>query len=101
LLIHVYMPNDSLDNHLFGTRNFLSWDVKYRIALGLASALNYLHEELEQCILHRDIKSANILLDADFNTKLGDFRVAKLISPFQDSNDGRGWDVRLSSTRIS
>ncbi|KAK9910353.1 hypothetical protein M0R45_034319 [Rubus argutus] len=51
------------------------------IALGLASALHYLHEDAEQCILHRDIKSANVLLDNDFSTKLGDFGIAKLVDP--------------------
>ncbi|KAK3420755.1 hypothetical protein EUGRSUZ_G01593 [Eucalyptus grandis] len=81
LLVYEYMPNGSLDNHLFGTRKVLPWDVRYRIALGLASALNYLHEDLEQCVLHRDIKTANILLDTDFNTKLGDFGVSKLVDP--------------------
>ncbi|KAL3752775.1 hypothetical protein ACJRO7_000208 [Eucalyptus globulus] len=81
LLVYEYMPNGSLDNHLFGTRKVLPWDVRYRIALGLASALNYLHEDLEQCVLHRDIKAANILLDTDFNTKLGDFGVSKIVDP--------------------
>ncbi|KAL3732250.1 hypothetical protein ACJRO7_028995 [Eucalyptus globulus] len=81
LLVYEYMPNGSLDNHLFGTRKSLPWDVRYKIALGLASALNYLHEDLEQCVLHRDVKAANILLDTNFNTKLGDFGVAKLVDP--------------------
>ncbi|XP_039173891.1 L-type lectin-domain containing receptor kinase IX.1-like [Eucalyptus grandis] len=81
LLVYEYMPNGSLDNHLFGTRKSLPWDVRYKIALGLALALNYLHEDLEQCVLHRDVKAANILLDTNFNTKLGDFGVAKLIDP--------------------
>ncbi|XP_056160912.1 L-type lectin-domain containing receptor kinase IX.1-like [Syzygium oleosum] len=81
LLVYEYMPNGSLDNHLFGTRKSLPWDVRYKIALGLAVALNYLHEDLEQCVLHRDIKAANILLDTNFNTKLGDFGVAKLVDP--------------------
>ncbi|XP_039174219.1 L-type lectin-domain containing receptor kinase IX.1-like [Eucalyptus grandis] len=81
LLVYDFMPNGSLDNHLFGTRKSLPWDVRYKIALGLALALNYLHEELEQCVLHRDVKAANILLDTSFNTKLGDFGLAKLVDP--------------------
>ncbi|KAL3732257.1 hypothetical protein ACJRO7_029001 [Eucalyptus globulus] len=81
LLVYEYMPNGSLDNHLFGTRKSLPWNVRYKIASGLALALNYLHEDLEQCVLHRNIKAANILLDTNFNTKLGDFGVAKLVDP--------------------
>ncbi|KAM5558866.1 L-type lectin-domain containing receptor kinase IX.1-like [Rosa sericea] len=81
LLVYAYMPNSSLDAHLFGSRATLQWDFRYKIALGLASALHYLHEDAEQCVLHRDIKSANILLDNDFSTKLGDFGIAKLVDP--------------------
>ncbi|KAF8013156.1 hypothetical protein BT93_I1130 [Corymbia citriodora subsp. variegata] len=81
LLVYEYTPNGSLDHHLFGARRSLPWDVRYSIALGLASALNYLHEELEQWVLHRDIKAANVLLDTNFTTKLGDFGVAKLVDP--------------------
>ncbi|XP_030533920.1 L-type lectin-domain containing receptor kinase IX.1-like [Rhodamnia argentea] len=81
LLVYKYMPNGSLDHHLFGARRCLPWDVRYSVALGLASALNYLHEELEQWVLHRDIKAANVLLDTNFSTKLGDFGVAKLVDP--------------------
>ncbi|XP_024196083.1 L-type lectin-domain containing receptor kinase IX.1 [Rosa chinensis] len=81
LLVYAYMPNTSLDTHLFGTRTTLQWDNRYKIALGLVSALHYLHEEAEQCVLHRDIKSANVMLDNDFSTKLGDFGIAKLVDP--------------------
>ncbi|XP_050379616.1 L-type lectin-domain containing receptor kinase IX.1-like [Argentina anserina] len=81
LLVYAYMPNSSLDTHLFGSRTTLQWDFRYKIAVGLASALHYLHEDAEQCVLHRDIKSANILLDNDFSTKLGDFGIAKLVDP--------------------
>ncbi|KAA8518452.1 hypothetical protein F0562_015926 [Nyssa sinensis] len=81
MLVYDYMSNGSLDTHLFGNRRTLSWDVRYNIALGLASALHYLHEFAVQCVLHRDIKSANVLLDTDFRTKLGDFGVAKLVDP--------------------
>ncbi|KAM1088536.1 hypothetical protein ACFX19_016639 [Malus domestica] len=81
LLVYAYMPNGSLDTHLFGSKTTLQWDSRYKIALGLASALHYLHEDAEQCVLHRDIKSANVLLNKDFGTKLGDFGIAKLVDP--------------------
>ncbi|TKY58743.1 L-type lectin-domain containing receptor kinase IX.1 [Spatholobus suberectus] len=79
LLVYEYMPNGSLDSHLFGNRVMLSWVVRYKVALGLASALLYLHEEWEQCVVHRDIKSSNVMLDANFNAKLGDFGLARLV----------------------
>ncbi|KAK9949155.1 hypothetical protein M0R45_004692 [Rubus argutus] len=81
LLVYAYMPNSSLDAHLFGPRATLKWGFRYKIAEGLASALHYLHEDAEQCVLHRDIKSANVLLDNDFNAKLGDFGIAQLVDP--------------------
>ncbi|CAJ1936165.1 unnamed protein product [Sphenostylis stenocarpa] len=53
--------------------------MRYNIALDLASALLYLQEEWEKCVLHRDIKSSNIMLDSNFNPKLGDFGLARLV----------------------
>lgn len=79
LLIYEFMPNGSLDSHLFGGQNPLSWALRYKIALGLASALLYLHEEWEQSIIHRDIKSSNVMLDSNFNARLGDFGLARLM----------------------
>ncbi|XWS33412.1 hypothetical protein CRYUN_Cryun22dG0080400 [Craigia yunnanensis] len=80
LLVYEFMPNGSLDSHLFGQRIPLAWPVRYRISLGLASALFYLHEECVQCVVHRDIKSSNVMLDSSFNVKLGDFGLARLTS---------------------
>ncbi|KMS97961.1 hypothetical protein BVRB_4g097070 [Beta vulgaris subsp. vulgaris] len=81
LLVYEFMPNGSLDSHLYRgkTKSVLQWTIRYNIAQGLASALLYLHEEWEQCVLHRDIKSSNVMLDIDYNAKLGDFGLARLV----------------------
>ncbi|KAM7275764.1 hypothetical protein ACFE04_017630 [Oxalis oulophora] len=57
----------------------LNWGLRYDIALGLASGLLYLHEDWEQYVVHRDIKSSNLMLDSSFVPKLGDFGLARLI----------------------
>lgn len=79
LLVYEYMPNGSLDIHLFKNQSLVKWGVRYTIARGLASALLYLHEEWEQCVVHRDIKASNIMLDSEFNAKLGDFGLARFV----------------------
>ncbi|CAL4938603.1 unnamed protein product [Urochloa decumbens] len=79
LLVYDYMPNGSLDKHLYDrNRPVLSWNIRFHIIKGIASGLLYLHEEWEQVVVHRDIKASNVLLDSDMNGCLGDFGLAKL-----------------------
>jgi len=85
LLVYELMLNGSLDSHLFKEESLMIWATRYKVAQGLASALLYLHEEWEQCVVHRDIKSSNIMLDSNFNAKLGDFGLARLVDHVKGS----------------
>ncbi|CAL4928127.1 unnamed protein product [Urochloa decumbens] len=80
ILVYDYMVNGSLDKHLFydGDKPALSWERRGKIVRDVAAGLLYLHEGWEQVVVHRDIKSANVLLDADMNGKLSDFGLARL-----------------------
>ncbi|KAL8248197.1 hypothetical protein R6Q59_005065 [Mikania micrantha] len=85
ILVYEFVENNSLDHALLGKRSKiteLDWERRSKICIGIARGLAYLHEELEPRIVHRDIKASNILLDKDFNPKIGDFGLAKL---FPDS----------------
>ncbi|CAN8298467.1 unnamed protein product [Cochlearia groenlandica] len=82
LLVYEYMPNGSLDKYLFlqdKSRSNLTWEIRKNIIRGLSQALEYLHNGCEKRILHRDIKASNVMLDSDFNAKLGDFGLARMI----------------------
>ncbi|XP_002527696.2 cold-responsive protein kinase 1 isoform X2 [Ricinus communis] len=78
LLVYEYMKNRSLDNIVYGNSDqFLDWNTRFQIILGIARGLQYLHEDSHLRIVHRDIKASNILLDDKFQPKIGDFGLAR------------------------
>uniref|UniRef100_A0A0E0MFB0 Protein kinase domain-containing protein n=1 Tax=Oryza punctata TaxID=4537 RepID=A0A0E0MFB0_ORYPU len=80
LLVYEYMANGSLDKFLFGEKSgTLNWKQRFNIIVGMARGLAYLHEEFHVRIIHRDIKSSNVLLDDEFQPKIADFGLARLI----------------------
>jgi serine/threonine protein kinase len=83
LLVYEFMPYGSLDRMLYEEGSelgiFLNWAHRQKIAVGLASSLTYLHHECEQQVIHRDIKTSNIMLDGNLNARLGDFGLARLM----------------------
>ncbi|KAK1380168.1 receptor-like cytosolic serine/threonine-protein kinase RBK2 [Heracleum sosnowskyi] len=70
-------PHGSLASLLTGEKHKLKWGIRFNIAVGVASGLNYLHEGCQRRIIHRDIKAANILLTEDFQPQISDFGLAK------------------------
>ncbi|KAJ9564613.1 hypothetical protein OSB04_000579 [Centaurea solstitialis] len=78
LLVMEYMPKGSLDKYLWGEKKgSLNWKQRCDIIFGIARGLAHLHHEFHVKIIHRDIKSANILLDDDFQPKIADFGLAR------------------------
>lgn len=83
LLVYEYMPNGSLGELLHGKKGgHLQWDTRYKIAIEAAKGLCYLHHDCCPIIIHRDVKSNNILLDSNFEAHVADFGLAKFL---QDS----------------
>ncbi|GMH15203.1 hypothetical protein Nepgr_017044 [Nepenthes gracilis] len=78
LLVYEYIPNGTVADHLHGNRaksGFLTWPIRMRIAIDTASALSFLHAS---DVIHRDVKTYNILLDNNFCVKVGDFGLSRL-----------------------
>ncbi|KAL3714485.1 hypothetical protein ACJRO7_006409 [Eucalyptus globulus] len=82
-LVYDFMHNGSLDKHIFSRGQGTCLDCKevYKIALGVARGIKYLHRGCDMQILHFDIKPHNILLDKDLTPKVSDFGLARLYSP--------------------
>lgn len=82
MLVYEYVDNGNLEQWLHGEVgpvSPLTWDIRMKIAIGTAKGLAYLHEGLEPKVVHRDVKSSNILLDKNWNAKVSDFGLAKLL----------------------
>ncbi|KOM32788.1 hypothetical protein LR48_Vigan01g234400 [Vigna angularis] len=82
LLVYEFVPNGSLDQVLFGkgSEDALNWEKRFQIICGIAEGLAYLHEGSGTKIIHRDIKSSNILFDENMNPKIANFGLARIVT---------------------
>ncbi|PIA55232.1 hypothetical protein AQUCO_00800157v1, partial [Aquilegia coerulea] len=89
ILVYPFMSNGSLQDRLYGEaakRKILDWPTRLSVALGAARGLLYLHTFAGRCIIHRDVKSSNILLDHRMTAKVADFGFSKYAPQEGDSN---------------
>ncbi|MQM20866.1 hypothetical protein Taro_053894 [Colocasia esculenta] len=98
ILIYEYMPNKSLDKFIFGLSLFLTyptrsaelnWEKRFDIIKGIANGLLYLHQHSRMCVIHRDLKTSNVLLDSEMNPKISDFGLARTFQTNQDK-----WNIQ-------
>ncbi|KAK1324191.1 LRR receptor-like serine/threonine-protein kinase HSL2 [Acorus calamus] len=91
ILVYEYMENGSLGEALHGEKGgTLDWDQRVKIAIGAAQGLAYLHHDCVPPIIHRDVKSNNILLDAEFCPRVSDFGLARMLQSGDSCNNGGG-----------
>lgn len=82
LLVYEFLRRGSLDKYLFGEDSecsVLDWERRYKIIAGVAAALDYLHHGSVRRVVHRDVKASNVMLDEEFDARLGDFGLARAV----------------------
>lgn len=95
LLVYEYLPNGSLWDRLHSCHKMeMDWELRYSIALGAARGLEYLHHGCERPVIHRDVKSSNILLDEEWKPRIADFGLAKIVQ----NGGGGDWTHAIAGT---
>lgn len=89
MLVYELMPNRSLQEALLDRQcpELMVWKKRFSVVLDVARGLEYLHHVCDPPVIHGDVKPSNVLLDSDFNAKIGDFGLARLKTETEDQGE--------------